>query len=195
MTITKKKYGLSYITQSLKNTPRTGWVQKGVPPSNAETISSHLFEASIFCVELSYILYQNRYLEYSDIFKTGLLALVHDLHEAVLGDLNKFASEVLRENKIVLEKRSIEALDLGFINSILNEYLDGKTKQSHLAHICDRISTLIQAKRYMSQGYEGVREIYESSINDLESLINRFCDRENGCINLIKKFIDKIISD
>jgi putative hydrolase of HD superfamily len=30
----------------LKNIPRTGWLQRGVPPSDAETIAEHTFEVT-----------------------------------------------------------------------------------------------------------------------------------------------------
>lgn len=62
----------------LKSTPRTGWLDRGVPPSETESIADHiLMTALIGWITADASLDRDRVLK---------LALVHDLAEAITGD-------------------------------------------------------------------------------------------------------------
>ncbi|MEM2488163.1 MAG: HD domain-containing protein [Thermoproteota archaeon] len=123
---------------------RTGWMQLGVP--DAETVAGHSFEAAILAVELAPIVGANPE-------KTATLALVHDLPEAVMGDIPKWTSSRITRNDT---EAAVEIESNNIVNLIL-EFLKGETREAKVAKLCDLLSTNIQAKRYMRIGYSVTR--------------------------------------
>ncbi|MEM2608660.1 MAG: HD domain-containing protein [Thermoproteota archaeon] len=123
---------------------RTGWMQLGVP--DAETVAGHSFEAAILAVELAPIVGANPE-------KTATLALVHDLPEAVMGDIPKWTSSRITRNDT---EAAMEIESNNIVNLIL-EFLKGETKEAKVAKLCDLLSTNIQAKRYLKIGYSVTR--------------------------------------
>jgi len=137
---------------------RTGWMQLGIP--DAETVAEHSFEAAILAIELAPIVGANPE-------KTAVLALVHDLPEAVMGDIPRWTSS--RINRIDVEA----AIEIGpNIAGLVSEFLDGKTIEAKVARLCDLLSTNIQAKRYLSVGYDVTRIEEETRRQVLEMLEN-----------------------
>lgn len=69
----------------LKETPRTGWLDRGVPPAEAESVADHSFRVALMAWLLAGDdLDRGRVLE---------LALLHDLAEAATGDLTPYAPD------------------------------------------------------------------------------------------------------
>jgi putative hydrolase of HD superfamily len=137
---------------------RTGWMQLGIP--DAETVAGHSFEAAILAIELAPIVGANPE-------KTAVLALVHDLPEAVMGDIPRWTSS--RMNRIDVEA----AMEIGpNIARLVSEFLDGRTIEAKVARLCDLLSTNIQAKRYLNVGYDVIRIEEETRNQVLEILEN-----------------------
>lgn len=64
----------------LKRLPRTGWLDRGVPPADTESVAEHSFQTTL----LAWIVAQeDASLDADRVLK---LALVHDLAEALTGD-------------------------------------------------------------------------------------------------------------
>lgn len=123
---------------------RTGWMQLGV--SDAETVAGHSFEAAILAMELAPIVGANPE-------KAAALALVHDLPEAVMGDIPKWTSSRTVRN----DREAAMEIESNSIVKLILEFLEGKTKEAKIAKLCDLLSTNIQAKRYMKVGYKVTR--------------------------------------
>lgn len=136
---------------------RTGWMQLGVP--DAETVAGHSFEAAILAIELAPIIGANPE-------KAAALALVHDLPEAVMGDIPKWTSTRMVRNDT---EAAMEIESNSVVNLIL-EFLKGETKEAKIAKLCDLLSTNIQAKRYMSIGYK-VNRIEEETKKQIFSIL------------------------
>ena len=76
------------ITGTLKRTQRSGWVDVGI--SQPESIADHTFRTAFLCM-----LYAD--MEGLDPLKMLRMALIHDLAEAVIGDL--MPSQKTKESK------------------------------------------------------------------------------------------------
>jgi putative hydrolases of HD superfamily len=67
----------------LKRTVRTGWVDRGIPAEQAESVADHSFRVAL----LSWLASARTELDRDRILK---LALIHDLAEAITGDLTPY---------------------------------------------------------------------------------------------------------
>ncbi|KAK9466168.1 HD domain-containing protein [Lipomyces arxii] len=69
-----------HILRYLKTQKRTGWLVRGVKQENAESISDHMYRMAVMCLLAP---------EEDELNsrKCAIIALVHDLAEALVGDL------------------------------------------------------------------------------------------------------------
>jgi len=176
--------GLLRVLEALKNMPRTGWVQRGVPPAVAEVVASHIYEASIICLEIGYGLAELGVIGSDDTVRATMMALVHDIGEGVTGDLNRYMSRELGRVKEEIEEKAVGSIGSYMIYSLYREYKAGASKASKLAHLCDRLSTYIQAKRYMALGYS-VEEIAKSTAEDIKTISQEICGDNPECLRKI----------
>jgi len=135
------------IAGRLKRTPRAGWVEVGI--RQPESVADHIFRTSIFCM-----IYAD--MEGLDQLKLFRMALIHDLPEAIIGDLTP--SKKTKENK----KKEDAA-----INQILNllpkkqrekymttwsEYQEGKTREAKAVRQLEKLEMALQTKEYEKAG-------------------------------------------
>ena len=171
---------LEKVITASKNLVRTGWMQKGIPPSIGETVADHSFEAAIIAYYLAVKLREKGISLNPD--HAAVLALFHDAGESILGDLPKWATE--RINKREAEKEAFD--EFGFGKDLFIEFKEQKTIESKIAKLSDRLSTYLQSERYMKQGYD-VKEIAESYLPEIENITSAYP------ISLIKDFIENVI--
>lgn len=176
------------VLGALKNIPRTGWVQRGVPPAIAETISSHLHEASVLCLELGTELASMGVISVEDAYKAVMITLIHDIGEGLTGDLNRFVSNEIGDLKERVEEKAIRSIGSSSIEQLYREYRERLTASSILAHMCDKLSTYIQAGRYTALGYN-VEEIAETSLEEIRRLAGELCRDNERCASLIEGYI------
>ena len=173
------------VLGALKNIPRTGWVQRGVPQAIAETVASHVYEASVLCLEIGSDLVERGVIDGEEVYKAVMITLVHDISEGVVGDLNKFVSKELGELKEKIEEKAVVSIGSKAILPLYREYREGLTMPSILAHICDKLSTYIQAKRYIALGFD-VKEIAETSAEEIRILVRTLCRDSDRCIEAVE---------
>ncbi len=138
-----------------KNLVRTGWMQSGIPPSLGDTVASHSFEAAVIAYYLSERL---RVLGVNvNPDHAATIALFHDMGESLLGDFPKWASARIDKREAELEAFR----EIGVGEDLFKELKEGKTLESKIAKLSDRVSTSIEAKRLKKRGYE-VDSIIES---------------------------------
>lgn len=89
------------IVRLLKTQPRTGWVDRGVPVAKTESIADHMYRMSILAMAVPP--------DSVNIDKCVKIALVHDIAEALVGDITPFGG-VTKEEKHRREWETIEYL-------------------------------------------------------------------------------------
>jgi putative hydrolase of HD superfamily len=136
----------------LKRIKRTGWVQAGVP--NPESVAGHSHRVAL----LSMVLADSQSLDTS---KAMRMALLHDLAEAVTGDLTpsqKHGDHDAAEAEAY--KQVIDGLNgeqRSRYTELFREYQAGSTPEAALVHAADKLDMVLQALEYQEEGVEAGR--------------------------------------
>lgn len=134
------------ILQNLKTTKRTGWVNNKV--SNPESISDHMHRMSVIAMLLPIESNRDRLIK---------MALVHDIAEAVVGDITP--SQMTKADKATLELSAMQKFskDLGpMADEMLElwmEYEAGETKTAIICKDIDKFEMILQAFEYEKDGH------------------------------------------
>jgi putative hydrolase of HD superfamily len=163
----------------LKKEMRRGWVVKaGIP--NPESVADHTFRT----VLLAMLLGDSRHF---DTEKMMRMALIHDLGEAVMGDITPIDVKRLK-TKGVEESNVIKQILSPLPELLREKYLqiwrelcDSSSEEARLVADLDKLEMALQAAEYIEEGYskEVLGEFKVSAIQRIE-------DAE--LIDLISKF-------
>lgn len=138
---------------------RTGWMQSGVPPSIAETVSQHTFIASLVAMDLMEEL--RRRGKKFDESKVLKMILIHDLAEGIVGDLPKWTGD--RIDKGYLEEEALLKEELkGDLLDIWREYEESRKIEAKIAKLADLMATWRLSIYYKDLGFP-VDEIMRST--------------------------------
>ncbi|KAH9893216.1 HD domain-containing protein [Cubamyces lactineus] len=152
-----------HILERLKTQKRTGWVDHKVP--GPESISDHMYRMAILAMCASD--------PDLDVSKCVMMALVHDLAEAQVGDIAP------REGIPKAEKRRLEAEAMhNFVHEMLHnspsaqriealwrEYEEGETKEAQFVKDLDRFEMACQAAEYeRNHGMRTLQPFFDSSL-------------------------------
>ena len=149
----------------LKRTPRTGWLRAGVV--NGESVASHSLGVALIAWRLA----GERGLDRSKVL---LMALVHDFHEARLGDIPSPAKRSLDASELAAKEAEIVRGQWGGFApeavALWDELVLSESAEARLVHLADRLDLLLQARRYLELGYAGAQEFIDSLADDRELL-------------------------
>ena len=138
----------------LKTTKRKGWVLKGI--EDAESVAEHSFRTAMLALVLSEK-------EGVDADKCVKMALIHDLAEAIAGDITPL-DNLTKKQKSEIEAKAmrqiLEGTDTG-IMELWEEYDECKTPEARFVHDMDKIEMLLQAFEYEKSGKYELREFWE----------------------------------
>lgn len=141
-----------HLLERLKTTKRAGWQRFGIDAG--ESISDHMYRMSILTMTAPASITSKL-----DIPRCTRMALVHDMAEALVGDITP-VDNVAKDEK---SRRESETMDyicnllLGKFNGGLNgqeirklwqEYEDSETAESLFVHDIDKIELLLQMNEY-----------------------------------------------
>ncbi|OYT62283.1 MAG: phosphohydrolase [Thermofilum sp. ex4484_15] len=144
----------------LKNIPRTGWLQCGVPLAICESVAEHTYETSIIAYFLSRYLMDNGVKV--DIAKVLTLSLFHDISEAITGDIPRVAKKYVRENVTALLEENFP--------SLANMVKRGGDLESKIVKIADNLSAYLQGLIYNKGGFKEASIISFSTLKDAEKI-------------------------
>lgn len=167
------------ITGVLKRTPRTGWVDVGV--YQPESVADHTFRTAVLCM-----LYAD--IEALDPLKLLRMALIHDIPEAIIGDLmpqQKTAETKEHEEKAINQILSLlPKMQKETYLAVWNEYQEGKTREAKAVRQIDKIEMALQAKEY---------EKFGSASKSLERFIKSA--EESTVLPGLKKFLSLVLEE
>ena len=156
------------IVGILKRIPRTGWIDGGV--YHPESVADHTFRTAILCM-----LYAD--IKDLDSLKLLRMALIHDLPEALIGDLipSQKSTETKKkeENAIFQTLSLVPDIQREQYMAIWNEYQEGKTIEAKTVHQLEKIEMALQAKEYrklgsLNKNYNQLIESSKDAVNWLE---------------------------
>ncbi|KAJ1861163.1 hypothetical protein LPJ78_005502, partial [Coemansia sp. RSA 989] len=148
------------IVEQLKRTKRTGWVNSGV--AAPESIADHMYRMSIMAM-----LIQDNALDRTKCIK---MALVHDLAEALVGDITPFDG-IGKQEKAARERQAMREIvqTLGNsevaqeIESLWLEYEHDTSEEAHLVHDLDKCEMIQQAMEYEASDHKQLDSFFNTT--------------------------------
>ncbi|NJL05633.1 MAG: HD domain-containing protein [Chloroflexaceae bacterium] len=146
---------------ALKLLPRTGWLQRG--QAAPESVAEHTFGVASLALLVS------EQIPDLDRGKLLALALVHDMAEALFGDLPIGARRYFgAEAKHEAERRAMQELLAGLPDpdcatylALWDEYASRNSREARLIKQLDRLEMLVQALAYKRAGNQAMVEFWE----------------------------------
>ena len=140
----------------LKALKRTGWLRYDI--KDPESVSAHTYGVAM----LAWLFSREHDVDISKVLK---MALVHDLGEALAGDLTPYDKEYKRESLIVAEKlKEIVAKlppDLQHeVTGLYSELCEKKTTEAKIVEMADDLDRLLTALHYQQSGAD-LREFFD----------------------------------
>ncbi len=180
-----KSAGLPEILRALTSLARTGWMLRGVPPFEAETVASHSYASALIAFEMS-VTARSKGLNV-DPYRAAAEALIHDIAESVLGDITRTAG--IDEAKKSAEKRAFMSLEIS--EEAKRLYLDferGGSLEAVIARVSELLATYWKSLEYECRGYR-VSDIKESTLKEALTISDRYNIR-----SLVEEYIERLRS-
>ncbi|KAJ2743819.1 hypothetical protein GGI20_003463 [Coemansia sp. BCRC 34301] len=148
------------IVERLKRTKRTGWINSSI--KGPESIADHMYRMGIMA-----LLVDDPSLDQAKCVK---MAIVHDLAEALAGDITPFDG-ITKEKKRELERSAMtQIVDTLASTSVAREiealwleYEDDETAEAHLVHDLDKCEMIQQALEYEHSDKTRLDSFFEST--------------------------------
>jgi putative hydrolase of HD superfamily len=142
-----------HLIERLKTTKREGWRRFGI---NGESIADHMYRMSIMTMMAPPALAAK-----INIARCTKMALVHDMAEALVGDITPVDYHITKTEKARREAAVMEyiattllakvpggALSGAEIKSVFEEYEEDVTLEAHFVHDIDKMELLLQMVEY-----------------------------------------------
>lgn len=149
----------------LKAEPRRGWLKK-LRLQRTESVADHSFALSLLC------LFEGERRSYN-VERLLKLALLHDLEEAITGDLTPEDKESRGEDVVRVQKISAREELLSCFpkenqrvyRELWSELENESSKEAQLVDELDKLEMALQASEYAKGGIEAtkLKEFYDSS--------------------------------
>ena len=155
----------------LKRTPRTGWVRKGV--DRPESVADHMYRMGAMALVAGRV-------EGLDMERCMKLALVHDMAEALVGDITPFDG-VTKEEKHAREVAAVEEMKgaLGGaaageeFQRIWLEYEHCSTPEAQLVKDFDKLEMILQALEYERDQKVDLSEFFDSTAGKFKTALGK----------------------
>ena len=147
MTDTKNIISFLHTIEHLKLEKRTGWHLCGIPIIKSESIADHMYRMAIMACMIQD--------DSIDKFKAVKMALVHDMAEALVGDITP-ACGVTEEEKNRRETEAMQSIKEMLGNNpfgaeaqeLWHEYAADITKESQFVKDIDKTELIVQVVEY-----------------------------------------------
>jgi putative hydrolase of HD superfamily len=150
--------------EPLHHLPRTGWILRGIEAP--ESVGDHVLSTAFVVLALA-----PRIEPELDLGRALALTLVHDVPEALTGDLPRSAAAFLPAGaKAAMEgeaARRLLAPLSGAALELWNEYAARATREARFVHACDRLRLGLRLVAYVRAGRRGLEE-FKSTVAELD---------------------------
>ena len=158
----------------LKRVKRSGWWLAGI--DNPESVAEHSFRAGMVAFAIAK-------LENANPERSALMALMNDLHEARLNDLHKVGHRYINFKTAEASAIREQLIGLPFGDDLLkmfDEFHTDGSKEGIIARDADLLECAVQAKEYLSLGYD-----VQNWIDNIEKLLKT--DTAKNLLEEVKK--------
>ena len=153
----KKTLELLFEALNLKKVPRAGWLIRTAP---RESLADHSFGAATIAIALS----RMEGLSERDEARLIKRALLHDLHEARIGDLSRIARQYVTSDEKRAEREMLTGTHLEPELGIFSD-----VKLELLTHDCDKLDMLFQAIDYANAGNKNMQRFIDAALEQVKS--------------------------
>jgi len=161
MALGKKAHALLLEALSLKNLPRTGWILRKAP---RESVAEHAYGAAIIALLLS----RMEHLSAKDEHALLRIALLHDLHEARIGDLVPSQKARIRPDEAKVEREMLSGTHFSPETGLLSGAHASK-RVMLLAGDADRLDMLFRAMENEKGGSARMQAFISSALSRIKS--------------------------
>ncbi len=153
----EKTFSLLFESLSLKKLPRMGWLIEKAPH---ESLADHSFGAAIIALALA----RMEKLPANDEAALIRRALLHDLHEARVGDLSRLQRQYVKADYLRAEQEMLEGTHLEPEIGLLKD-----EQLALLSHDADKLDMLFQAIDYLNAGNRNMSRFIEAALEQIKS--------------------------
>lgn len=125
--------------EKLKIVKRRGWLLRGIDENDCESVSEHSYCVAIISAIIAYERNLN-------IERAVIMALIHDLPEAITGDYTPH--DDVNKKEILEKKAAEEILGNSYLYEVWKEWMDGKSDVARLVREADNFERYVQAINY-----------------------------------------------
>jgi putative hydrolase of HD superfamily len=175
---------LAEITGKLKKTKRTGWLRYSI--NDPESVADHSYRVAL----LAMLLGPKMGVDSEKVVK---MALIHDLGEAIIGDivtvsgnkrLSNITEKLKKERQAMIQILSLTENEKEYLE-LFDEYEENKTKEAKLVKQLDRVEMAIQAAEYEKDNNINLEEFFQTadaevSNNYLKSILSAIRKSRNS---------------
>ncbi|CAI2353270.1 unnamed protein product [Caenorhabditis sp. 36 PRJEB53466] len=170
-----KIFELLDVLDNLKHLKRTGWVKCGVP--EPETVACHMYRMAVLAMALE------GQIEGLDTVRTVKMALVHDIGEAIAGDITPICG-VSDQDKFDLEKNAVDTI-ASFVPNVgdewemlWREYEEAASLTARVVKHLDKFDMIVQADKYEKVHGIDLQQFFTSTVGVLKMEPFATWDRE-----------------
>jgi putative hydrolase of HD superfamily len=173
------------VSEKLSNTIRTGWKDWNVQRERIESIAEHIFKTQMLAIAM-----HSEYEYDLDLSKVIFMLAIHELGEAIIGDLTLF--QISKEEKMKIEHEAVHAILKKLVsgNQIEELFLEfdlHKTKEAMFAYQCDKLQCDLQSKCY-DQEHSVDLENQESNKTFSDPQVQKLLQAGNSWSDMWMKF-------
>lgn len=138
------------LATELKDKIRSGWKVWNIDRHRVESVAEHIYGTCILAIAIDSEFKLN-----INLYKVVMMLVLHEIEEIKIGDLTPF-DKVTKEEKRNLGRQAVEKIlqtlskKVEYIE-LIEEFEDGKTKESLYAKMCDKLEADIQCKVYCEE--------------------------------------------
>lgn len=179
--------------QTLKLLPRTGWLQRGM--REVESIADHSFGVASLALVVGDLH------PHLDRGRVLAIAIVHDMAEALIGDLPASASRLIgKAAKSEAERRAMHELFAdhplcGQYVALWEEYSTAASAEARLVKALDRLELLAQTLAYERVGTRNLDEfwtdchIWSDEFPLVRAMAERLCAEHEALLGITERTV------
>ncbi|KAL9687625.1 hypothetical protein QQ045_032030 [Rhodiola kirilowii] len=159
------------LCRSLKTTKRTGWINNGI--KGPESIADHMYRMGLMSLIVGD-------LPAVDRERCIKMAIVHDIAEAIVGDIAP-SDGISKEEKSRREEAALEEMCkvLGEgtrseeIKELWREYEDNSSKEANLVKDFDKVEMILQALEYEKEQGKVLDSFFQSTAGKFQTDVGK----------------------